>query len=324
LQDHWREWKGMAHDDPAYNALDVVATWRIFRELSKRMTDADLWHVYMREARHVGVLAMAMEARGLAVCPTAQRKAVVDNGETCNRIKDEVTRHVAEIFAKRRVPHERRLSEVAVELEGITLPRLKKDRDPVVDARVTALRKERDRCHVVIARWTQGFDLGNNDHLRWLLYDKDGFKLPSQKKDGRVTADTDAIARLLALKQVQGNDVIKSVLAGVKEYQHAMKMTNTFLLWNVKTYAPSNAIDAQGVAHPEYRPFGTGTGRMAGGPDSDLGDRQVNPYAYNALNIPEETRAIYVPHSRSFTVNANSITTEIDYDNDEESEAGDM
>jgi hypothetical protein len=314
LQDHWSEWKGMAHDDPAYNALDVVATWRDFDVLAKRMTATDMWPVYMREVRHVGVLAMAMEARGLCVDATAQRQAVIDNSATCARIKDEVTRHVGMMFAKRRRPFEQRLSEVADELAGIKLPRLKKDRDPEVDAHVAALRKERTRCAAVIARWTKGFDLGNNDHLRWLLYDAEGFKLTPQRVDGRITANADAIARLLALKKVQESPMIREVLASIKEYQHALKMTNTFLLWDSEREAPSKAIDSQNCAHPEYRPFGTGTGRMAGGPDSDLGDKQINAYAYNALNIPEETRVIYVAHPATFTVDPVAVTTEVDDD----------
>jgi len=318
LQDHWHEWKGMAHDDPAYNALDVVATWRVFQELSARMTAADMWPVYLREVRHVGVLSMAMEARGLAVDAAMQRRAVSDNAALCERLRDEVTREVAGLFATRRAPFERRIVAVANELATITQPRLKKDRDPAVDAHVTALRKERANCANVIARWTKGFDLGNNEHLRWLLYDADGFKLPPQKVDGRITANADAIARLLALKKVQESPTISAVLVGVKEYQHARKMTNTFLLWDSERSGPSDAVDAQGCSHPEYRPFGAGSGRMAGGPDSDLGDKQVNVFAYNALNIPEETRMIYVPHAGSFKVNPVAVAKEISDADDEE------
>ena len=320
LFDHWRSWKDMPHDDPAYNAIDVAATWRAYARLMQEATEWGLLGVIAREVRHVSVLCLAMEARGLAVDPTAQRRAVDANARECDAIRTEVTQHVADVFAKRRVPFERRLSEVADELATIVQPRLKKDRDPVVDAHATALRKERDRCRTVIARWTNGFDLGNNDHLRWLLYDAAGFKLPVQKVDGRPTANADAIARLLALKRVHESPVIKTVLAGVKAYQHARKMTNTFLLWNEDENCPSPAIDAQGFAHPEYRPFGTGTGRLAGGPDSDLGDRTTNPYAFNALNIPEKTRLIYIPHPATFTVDPVAIATEVSIDDDDEDE----
>ena len=307
LFDHWHAWKSMAHDDPAYNAIDVVATWRAFTELSRRMHEADLWPVYMREARHVGVLAMAMEARGLCVDPAAQRAAIEANSARQDGLRHEVQMYVAGMFARRRAPFERRIVEIASELEGIKLPRLKKDRDPGEDARVAALRKERGRCATVIARWTKGFDLGNNEHLRWLLYDADGFKLPVQRVDKRPTANADAIARLLALKRVQESGTIRETLLAIKEYQHAGKMTSTFLQpW----------VDMQGFAHPEYRPFGTGTGRMAGGPDGDLGDKQVNPYSFNALNIPEETRVIYVPHPQVFSVDARAIASEVDDDDE--------
>jgi len=308
LFDHWHTWKDMAHDDPAYNAIDVAATWRIFPLLCQRMDEFDLWPVYMREVRHVSIMSMAMEARGLCVDPIAQRKAVDANDATCATIKADVTAHVDEIFARRRLPIEKRLAEIVAALAGITQPRLKKDRDPLVDAHVTALRKERGACESKIERWSKGFDLGNNDHLRWLLYDAEGFKLSVQKNDeGRPTANADAIARLLALKKVQESPAISATLVGIKEYQHAMKMTGTFLYpW----------VDHQVCAHPEYRPFGTGTGRMAGGPDSDLGDKQANPYSYNSLNIPQETRQIYVPHPITFTVDLSIANTEV-ADNDD-------
>lgn len=319
--DHWREWKGMAHNDPAYNALDVVATWRVFAKLSRRMDETGMWPVYEREVRHVSLLAMAMEARGLAVDPNAQRAAVAANAALCERLREEVQAQVVELFAKRLREPRYRLGVVEDELAKITptLPRLKKDRDPAVDTHVANLRKERDRCKTLVERWTRGFDLGNNEHLRWLLYDADGFKLPVQRVDGRPTANADAIARLLALKKVQMLPAITRVLVDVKEYQHAKKMTNTFLLWDQETGLASAAIDAQGCAHPEYRPFGTGTGRMAGGPDSDLGDKQVNPYSYNALNIPEETRSIYAPHPATFVVDIGVLAGELqdDEDNDE-------
>lgn len=312
LLDHMREWKGMAHDDPAYNAIDVATTWRSFVALVQRMNDTDMWRVYLREVRHVGILAMAMEARGLAVDAAAQRAAVAANEAKCGRLRAEVNAHVADLFACRLAGPTERLATVTAALAGITQPRLKKDRDPVVDGHVAALRKERTKCETAIKRWSRGFDLGNNEHLRWLLYDADGFKLPVQKVDGRPTANADAIARLLALKKVQSTPMIATVLVDIKEYQHARKMTNTFLLWDKERDAPSAAIDGQGFAHPEYRPFGAGSGRMAGGPDSDLGDKQVNQYSYNALNIPEETRAIYVPHPSSFTVAPVAGAEEID------------
>jgi len=314
LFDHWHEWKGMAHDDPAYNAIDVVATWRLYPILHCEMTRRGLWPVWQREARHVGVLCMAMEARGLAVDPTAQRKAVHENEVAGAKLHMEVSAHVDSIFAKRRLPYEKELGEVTALIETIKLPRLRKDRDPEQNRVVSELRKRRDRCKIVIERWSKGFDLGNNDHLRWLLYDADGLKLPVQHKDGRVTANADAIARLLALKRVQESPTTRTVLVGVKEYQHLKKMTNTFLLWDAD--GPSQAIDRQGVAHPEYRAFGTGTGRLAGGPDSDLGDRKVNQWSYNALNIPEETRRIYVPHPASFVVDTSAVTTEITDDDE--------
>jgi hypothetical protein len=274
--------------------------------------------VWEREAMHLGPLCMAMNARGLAVDRMTQAKVIEAHTESMATLKYEVQGAVAELFARRRVPHERRLVEVSKILDGITQPRLKKDRDPLVDAQVTAWRKERDRCRALVARWTQGFDLGNNDHLRWLLYDKDGFGLTVQRHPvtKAPTANSDAIARLLALKKVQENEGVKGVLAGVKDFQHRKKMGNTFL-------AP--VLDAQGFAHPEARPYGTGTGRLAGGADGDLGDKKANAYAFNALNIPDEARSIYVPHPAMFTVDPALVgTLETDDDDTDELAVGDV
>jgi uracil-DNA glycosylase family 4 len=325
LFDHWHDWKDMSHGDPQYNAIDVVATWRLYHELLPRMSEFDLWDVWRREVRHVDVLCLAMEARGLMVDGDAQRRAVVANDIEAEKLRAEVNAHVEVIFAKRIGPVAERLAEVIGELDKMTplLPRLVRDREPAMDARVKELRKLRDQYRGKIERWSKGFDLGNNEHLRWLLYDEDAFKLPVQRKDGRPTANADAIAKLRGLKRVQESPAMARVLTGVKEYQHLKKMKSTFLLWDVAGDRASGAVDGGGCAHPEYRSFGAGTGRLAGGPDTDLGDRKVNPYAYNALNIPEETRHIYIPHREGFEVSLVTVASEV-VDDAEDVDEGDV
>jgi hypothetical protein len=115
---------------------------------------------------------------------------------------------------------------------------------------------------------------------------------------------------------------VRDTLLAIKEYQHLTKMTSTFLLWDSDADKPSEKIDANGVAHPEYRPFGTGTGRLAGGSDKSLDDRRVNAYAYTSMNMPEETRSIYVPHATDFEVNL-AVAARATGDSDDDSESDD-
>ena len=79
--------------------------------------------------------------------------------------------------------------------------------------------------------------------------------------------------------------------------QHERKMRATFL-FSGKDGRGEEKIDAWGVVHPPYRAFGTGTGRTGGGADDATNERKADPYSFNVLNIPEECRAIYVPHDR--------------------------
>ena len=350
LFDHVYAWKGMEMG-AQYNAIDVALTWRAFGVLRETMAVMGVDAVWSHELQHVSALCLAQEARGLAVDPVRQRTEVDARKAEAATITARVKARVDEMFALRRRPYEIELARaldgiIAFEQEyriacvehpnytGLVKPR-GKDKGECschamynmnVHARtcVSELRKTRDRCKTVIKRWTlSGFELGSNDHLRWLLYDADGFKLTPQRDPhtGRPTASADAIARLLALKRVQATPLIRDTLIDVKRYQHLEKMVSTFLLWDDKRARASDAIDKQGFAHPEDRPFGTGTGRHAGGPDATLDDRRVNPYAYSVLNLPEETRAIYVPHPAVFTVDTAGVDVEVVEDDEQDDAA---
>jgi hypothetical protein len=319
---HWHNWKGMPHDDPQYNAIDVVATRRVRDIQYVEMAQGDMWPVWGREGQHMGLLCMAMEARGLAV-DTVARDATIeawqgDVDTQTNRLKEIAD----ELFEARTEPLEHRVFVIEKELEKFAVfsthgweclahpnyTGLRKPSKKVLDGcccatiyesrskdrtTITALRKERTGLATKIKRWSKGFDPGNNDHARWILYDKGGFGFPVQRKDGHVTANADAMARLRTLKKVQQSPLGIEFLDVRQSRQHLAKMISTFL---------NPLLDAQGCAHPEYRDYGTGTGRLAGGADDDLSDKKVNKYAYNAMNIPNKTRHIYVPHSEDFIV----------------------
>jgi hypothetical protein len=349
LFDHVHEWKGMDARDPQYNAIDVALTWRAWVVLHDTMGVLEVDGVWTRELQHVGAICMAQEARGLAVDPVAQRVAVEERKAEAGEIVRRVKAGVDELFARRRKPYEDALAQAALQIavakeyvpaspcsvhptfNGLRKPTTKPHEDctcadvytiaTAMRLDVADARKQRDRAAAPIKRWqVSGFDPASNDHLRWLLYDKDGFALTPQKNPhtGRPTANADAIARLLALKKVQADTLIRDTLIDVKRFQHLEKMVSTFLLWDAKHGRASAGVDAQGIAHPEDRPFGTGTGRHAGGPDAGLDDKRYNRYAYSVLNLPEETREIYVPHAGEFAVNAVVVVTDVVDDADED------
>lgn len=346
LFDHVHEWKGMDMG-AQYNAIDVVLTWRAYVMLRLTMHPLGVDAVWSQELQHVSAICLAQEARGLAVDPVRQRVEVDARKAEAATIVARVKANVDELFAARRRPYETRLAEVTGALDeiesmtagvpcvehprydGLVKPRGKSkgecrcavlyDGRAADRVRVAELRAARTRAMAPIKRWTlTGFELSSNDHLRWLLYDPAGFKLTPQRDPhtGRPTASADAIARLLALKKVQTTPLIRDTLIDVKRYQHLEKMVSTFLLWDAK-HGRAHGVDAQGLAHPEDRPFGTGTGRHAGGPDAGLDDRRTNAYAYSVLNLPEETRAIYVPHPAVFTVDAAALDVTVVVDADD-------
>ena len=79
----------------------------------------------------------------------------------------------------------------------------------------------------------------------------------------------------------------KSCGAVLEKVRPASKMKETF---------GNPPMDGKGLVYPPYRMHGTGTGRPAGGDDEELHEKGVGVYKFNALNIPDEMRQIYVPY----------------------------
>ena len=80
-------------------------------------------------------------------------------------------------------------------------------------------------------------------------------------------------------------DFLVSLFADLKRIKHLQKMT-------MFIYPP---VDGHHIAHPPYRIWGAGTGRVASGEDKALGDKGGSPYAFNALNVPHRYRQVYIP-----------------------------
>ena len=308
------EWKSMAHDNPEYNALDVEYTSRCYRILEEELQESGQAQLMRHEVIPVTPLMWALQERGLPVSPEAQSKLAVTYTEEEDHLTCEIIEDVQEIFARRSSPLRLRLKdleqamakldvtdllcEVHPAYTGLRKKRYAKDEActcPTVYEGASSRRelyashtKERTKLKAKLKRWDTGFDPKNNDHLRWLLYNQDGLKLPPQRNNNSLTADATAVQKLLSLKTVRSKRGVPELLIKIKRVQHLAKVKSTFL------YPP---VDEYNVAHPQYRLGGAGTGRPASGDDPATSDRGTSRYTFNALNIPKEVRGIFVPRA---------------------------
>lgn len=315
-----QNWKTMAHDDPAYNALDVLYTYDCHAHLLTELEHADMMDLVRQEIRPASVLCWALEARGLPVDPEVQKSMDASLGAEQDALRLEVIQEVSDLFALRLEQPTTEIEEIETRLDryrseqhvpfccpvhpdynGTRRKRFAAsdacrcqeiyDHSSAIEVRnaYASLQKDRTRLRGKVKRWkTTGFDPGNNDHVRWLLYDPDALGLPVQrnKETRKPTADANAIQRLLALKSTQDKPGVPDLLRKIKRIQHIAKTRSTFL------FPP---VDDDHIAHPPYRMV-LGTGRPASGDDPDTSDRKASPFAFNALNIPKDCRVIYIAH----------------------------
>lgn len=339
--DGYRDWKDMDHSDPGYNAIDVRATDEVWLRQRNDLSAMGLWDVYEDEVLPASALTMAMEARGMRVDPSEQARMIehFEQEKTTNEAM--VLEKIGGMFAKRRTPLLARVAEIdklivahestTITLETCPVPKhdtytgvrgKKFSSDPdcicasirsrfltLSGGKLKELKTERTKTRNKLASWDRSFDLGNSHDCKWLFYDKDGLGLPPQRnKDGNLTTNSDAVARLLSNTKVNEKPDAVDILRGIKAYQHADKMISTFC---------QPPVDGYGLAHPEYRVFGTGTGRPAGGSDGDLSDKRASEYAFNALNIPKEVRSIFVPREVLTVPTFHVPNAEVDDEDDE-------
>jgi DNA polymerase len=322
--DNITDWKDMDHEDPAYNALDVHVTWRIYHELLEDVTEARMWEVMEEEVFPVLPLLYGLQERGLQVSRPVLRTMQRAAREESDGLREDVKSQVDEIFERRKAPYVKLIQHNTDEIRGIEegMPRtcpvhptytgLRGKRWTTNDnctcqttnqssfvgerrSRISSLRNEMTKAKGKLKRWERGFDPNNNDHLRWLLYDKDGLALPVQKSrtTRRPTADATAVARLLALKGTARKAGAVELLRSIKRLQHLEKELSTFLFMK-KGKATREILDKEFKVHPPYRMV-AGTGRPASGDDEYIEEKGAGGMKFNALNIPEEVRVIYVP-----------------------------
>lgn len=312
--DDLANWKDRETTDPVYRAHDVNVLWWVYQNVRRDLGMAMAYEPYERAMRAMPRL-WHMERFGMHVDePTAvsirseldvemdRLFTLVQEGVAARlfgRRADEAKRQLEQVEAAlRALPNSKLRCVVHPTYDGLRIKRWAKDvrcrcratYDSLANVRIERikLRAQRMAWSNRVERWRQ-FDPGNNEHLRWLLYDKQGFALPVQRsREGKPTADADAIERLLTLAATQQVAGAVETIRSIKLYQHHEKIKSTFA---------NPTLDGEGYAHPEYRVWGAGTGRPASGADDDVTtDRGgASQYNFNAFNVPDEVRKMYVP-----------------------------
>lgn len=313
------QWKTMEHTDIRYLGKDVSYTARSLDLMREEITDAGMWELIENEVVPTLPLLYGLQERGLQCDVEALRKVKGEVQAERIELLANIKSSVDGVFAKRREAEERRVAKNEAEIATIhrLAPRagcqvhkdyngLRKKRwakseqctcqvsyDFAIAGRlreaIAVLRKANTSAKGKVKRWMDGFDPGNNDHVRWVLYDKRGFGLPPQKdyKTKRITVDATAVAKLISLKSVQRKTGVVEILGKIKRVQHLEKLDSTF-------YNPR--LTGHGIVKVQYRMHGAGSGRPASGDDAYLHEKGSGRYKYNALNIPHKCRTIFVPH----------------------------
>lgn len=306
-------WKDkMAHDDPEYNGIDVRSTWRLFEQELQDAQQANVIAVLHQEVFPCMPLSWALEARGMKVDREASEQTIAANIVTMKELQTKIEVEVKEVYVARGLRMKRSMKDMERLLAGMcfracdkhpTYGGVRKKRF-IEDGECTCRQVYEDVGNAVDRAPLRPFKASNHHDMKWLLYDRAGWGLPKQFNRGNLTSDADAVAHITAelakarespkSKWFRGNaDEIVEVLALCNDVSHLDKMNSTFL-------APP--LDEQDFTHPPYRQWGAGTGRPAGGFDEAVGDKGSSQYAFNALNIPEECRHVFVPREHGVEI----------------------
>ena len=321
-------WKDkMAHDDPEYNGIDVRSTWRLFEQELQDAQQANVIEVLHQEVFPCMPLSWALEARGMKVDQAASEQTIAANIVTMKELQTQIEVEVKDIYEARGLRVKRKAAEVEALLNALPRPLdapYCTKHPKYIGVRAKRFSGDRECMCSTIYAWVSAhveraplrpFKASNHHDLKWLLYDRAGWGLPKQYNRGNLTSDADAVAHITAelakarespkSKWFRGNaNEIVEVLALCNDVSHLDKLNSTFL-------APP--LDDQGFTHPPYRQWGTGTGRPAGGFDEAVGDKGSSQYAFNALNIPEECRHVFVPREQGMEiVDALALQAKID------------
>lgn len=315
-------WKRLETMDLEYRALDAHFGWRVFVAVKEDLEEADarVGRAVYEETMPLLPLLWGMEERGWDIDKGRQREINGRLDVQAEEIRERVVARATAVFDARIDGARREMEAAGAEVAGIYTDafvrlgmtcsehpgyqgtKLKKFKtngtcrcreiaDGMKEAREQAkgvTKAKKSTAQSKVKRWSStGFNPGNNEHVRWMLYDKQALGLPVQKdrETGKPTADKDAIAKLLTLASVEKKPGAREMLKDIKLYQHLEKFKSTFV---------NPAVDDEGRAHPPMRAHGAGTGRIASGDDDALADKSASEFAFNALNMPDKVRQIVV------------------------------
>lgn len=303
------QWKQMDHDDPMYNAMDVAYGYNVMLAQLREAADR---HVDVRDELRTRMellkVTYAMEQGGMHVDKAKQLQLTERVDGEIEELRKSIEQEVAPLWGNRIALAEGQAAAYKAQVEVLQQNNADCPKHPTYNgirkpaatcihciafynlseprrAEIAQRRKLRVMWRANAERWAEsGFVARNNEHLRWLLYDPTTLNLPPQYqlKTRKLTADRQAIDKLLRVKVLQNDPKSMELVKRIKAIQHLEKARSTFL---------DVPLDHTGVAHPPYKVHGTRTGRLAGGSDDD--ERADNAYAYNALNIPAEWRLMY-------------------------------
>lgn len=155
----------------------------------------------------------------------------------------------------------------------------------------SVLKKSRDTIRNKIKLLTnRGFNPRSDDDLRWYICSVLRATTGKRTDTGKVSVNVKALSN--ASRKFANDPVISAVWKS----RHARKLISTFV---------EVACDSAGYTHPPVRMHGTATGRPASGTDKNGEEgKNGNELVYNAFNIPEDMRCIYVPAPGCVFINA--------------------
>jgi uracil-DNA glycosylase family 4 len=314
--DDMKYWKGMDHLDPRYNGLDVCygaqCMLEQWREMESRPVDI---HEEMVSRMRLLSVTEEMESRGLLVDLGVRRELLREVEERLVRDWQEVEGQVKPLWDERLRwaleeghKYEQQWQEMQTRHAG-HCPDHKfnglRNKPPNCECctklfeetaklrqQYALVKKQRSKFKTLVERWEPGFAITNNEHLRWLLYDALQLPVMRDPNTRKPSAGEDAVTKLATHPDVQGSEAFELVMM-IKEAQSLEKAKSTNLLLERKGVS---LIDGEGRTHPRYKVHGTETGRLAGGKE-EHDERSDNKAAYNALNIPEKWRRMYIAPS---------------------------
>lgn len=361
------DWKQMDHSDPLYNAIDVHLMEQCEQHIVREMHESRQTELFIEEVMPAYLNCMLLELRGMRVDFARQQHLRRTTKQQARQLASEIAEAVAAYGARRQQQYRNAFNDAENKLVDFEQTAIEGLETCPVHPTYDALRKKRwasnpeclcqrlyeclteetrnDIAHLkklvtqartkMKAADSKPFDPNNNNHLRWLLYDKDGLFVPKiRAKSGSSAgaADSDAVMKTLqnlaqARAYAEQYDIVDRAsyerardTAPPRERRLMMRLQSILsqrdfpydeaarLLSQIKEYQHllkmdstflQPPVDERSIAHPPYRTWGAGTGRPAGGTDADVLEDQggTAQYGYNALNYPRECRSLFVPHS---------------------------